>query len=185
MVFYQTTTNTLTSQILKNAIFKNTLEPKLLTFHCRSLPNIKNLDNFMHAVEQKRKTLSNPIQHNFLCIEVFHNNPMADSDARDCVDTIADALYDFYNQDIFICSIVYQDDFKQDHAIVLISDIEKSLTKSSSEILSIDTLRQNLNYELNGLHISQLLYDALYLFHGDKTELAYDGIIHYRCDVEC
>lgn len=81
-------------------------------------------------------------------------------------------------------SLSYQDDFDCTHALILLSDIEKSLSQSSSIFISIDELMENINHALNDCHVAQLTHNALYVFHGDETELAYDGVLHYRCVIE-
>ena len=88
----------------------------------------------------------------------------------------------FYD-DLFIIAITYKDTSERLHSLICISDIEKSLDRSSDTHLSMDTLFQIIMDTLLQYTIGLVTYDAIYLFSGQYCALGYDAIYHYGIEI--
>ena len=184
MFFYQQTTDTITQEQLIIAILDNHSLVHFQKLYFKGYPHIQTLPEALQVIDEKRKTLTNPTRHSFLCIEMEYED-IKDNDRRFSLSThVADSINSFFNNDLFIVSLLYQDEQNISHSLIIISDIEKSLEKTSSFYLETNLLHQIIAGSLADCSIENVCYKSLYLFNGKDAELAYDGVIHVNCLVQ-
>lgn len=184
MIFYQTTLDSITTQILIDAIHKSTPKSTPLHFELIGSPDILSLSDALNLIENKRITLSNPYNHTFLCIEFLYDNIDSISTLAKNNKIIANALNAEYDNDLFIISYIYKDTHEQTHAILCISDIEKSLPASSLTSLPLDVFSNIFAEHLSEYYFDKQLYDSLYTFNGVNNNLPYDGIVHVKAVIQ-
>lgn len=184
MIFYQTTTNNVTLEMLKDFFFKDQTTPHIQEFHFLDFPNIQTLDEALHIIDEKRQTLKNPYQHSFICIKFLFEESILPDIQFFMINSIAETLNTYHDNDLFISTMLYSNDPLHIRNMILLSDIERSLSESSSIHFSYTQLPKIINDTLTGYYVSEIVQNALYLFNGDNTELAYDGIIVLQCDVK-
>lgn len=184
MIFYQLTTDTVTKDFLTNIFFKGCPEPHILhTYFCGS-PTLKTLSDFWNTIEEKRITLTNPYHHNFLCIEIQYDEKTDISTMTHFTDIAANSLNASFANDLFLFSIIYEDSNQKPHAIIIVSDIERSPNQSSTAFLSRELIMQIINDSWLDMYISKITSKSISVFNGKDGELAYDGVFHVKCDTE-
>lgn len=185
MIFYQFTTNIVTTEQLKDSIFKGNSNHIIQHFDlCNSYGN-HTIDDFLCIVESKRETLGNPDGHAFLSLELLPEPTLDMNKLIDLAEQVADAINRYYDYDLYIASLIYDDDDNCRRTVILISDMEKSLSSSSTTTVLSDSLEEILLEALPEYTLEPITYHALYLFNSDsKDTLPYDGVIHLQCPIQ-
>lgn len=184
MIFYQTTANNVTLEMLKEFFFKDQTTPHIQEFYFLNFPNVQTLDEALHIIDEKRQTLKNPYQHSFICIEFLFDENICSETQFPLINSIAEALNAYYDNDLFISTMLYSNDSLAVRNMILLSDIERSLSESTSVHFPYTQLPQIINDTLTGYYVPEIIQNALYLFNDDNTKPAYDGIIVLQCDVK-
>lgn len=184
MIFYQITTTAVTTDQLKDAILRGNKDPQIHYFNFLTFPKSNALDDIFTVVEAKRKTLKNPNLHDFICLELLHDPSTDLKTLIASAEHAADGINHYFGNDLYIATLIYDDNDKRRHTCVIFSDIEKSLHTSSNTYMNSDHLNDILYDALPEYNLGQIYHHAHYLFnHKEKKELAYDGVIHLHCPV--
>ena len=184
MIFYQINTTAVTTDQLKDAIFRGSRDPKIHYFNFLTFPRSKSIDDVFALVESKRKTLSNPNLHNFMCLELLHDSSTDMKTLITSAEHAADGINYYFENDLYIAVLIYDDEDNCCHTCIIFSDIEKSLYASSSARVSTENLNDILYEALPEYNLGHVFYKILYQFnHEEKKELTYDGVIHLQCPI--
>ncbi len=181
MIFYQTTTDSVSAEQIKEALFHGCRNPQLHYFNFLDFPEIHSFEEAYSVIEAKRQTIQNPDNHSFLCLTLDYDSTKDLSAIISSVNTIANTFNSHYNNDLFLMSLVYQDPNNHLHSCVIISDIERSLNASSDVHVSYENIKEILKDALPECSSPFITYNALYLFAAKEHALAYDGVIHVLC----
>ena len=184
MIFYQINTTKVTTDQLKNAIFCGTKDPRIHYFYFLTFPKTKSIEDVFAVVEAKRMTLKNPDLHDFMCLELLHDSSTALNTLIASVETAANSINHYFGNDLYIATLVYDEEEDRRHTCIVISDIEKSLYTSSDTHVNSETLNEILYDALPEYNLGPIYHNALYLFNHEGNEaLAYDGVIHLHCPI--
>lgn len=181
MIFYQTTTDSVSTEQLKEALFRGCHNPQLYYFNFFGFPEINSFDNAYSVIEAKRQTIQNPDDHSFMCLELDYDSTADLSAIITSVNAVANTFNSHYNNDLFLISLVYQDPNDHLRPCVIISDIERSLDISSDTHVSYETVEQIIKDAFPECSSPSITYNALCLFTSKKQALAYDAVIHVLC----
>lgn len=182
MIFHQQTTDTFTKDMLIDAILKNSSVVEPFHFHFGNYPMVNTLPDALDIIEEKRKTLINPDNHTFLCLELLLNGVTNPNELSAITDRLADAINIHFHNDLFIISLVYLDKINTTHAVLCLSDIERSLPESSKFYLHSEVIDEIFANALLEFTVEQQTYKSLYLFRGVTAPLPYNGILHVELD---
>ena len=97
---------------------------------------------------------------------------------------VSDSINDAFENDLFILSFVYKNTGERFHALVILSNIERSLEKPSLKELPPTYLHELIRKALPQYEIGVLYQNALYLFSNKDNTIAYDGIFHISCELK-
>jgi len=183
MIFYQSTTDQITHQQLSDAIFQNSNPVQIKEFRFIGYPDITTLDDALQVIDAKRNTLNHPYQHGFLCIEIQYESTNDAIDPYSLANLIADSTNAFFNYDIFLITLLYQDEQQKLHPIIILSDIERSLDDVNTYHFTPIDLENIITDHLPDYQLDDICYKALYLFKGTATELPWDGVVHISCQI--
>ena len=184
MIFYQYTTSTVSIDNIMDTIMKGTPSSSIIDLHFYGSPNVNSLEDALFVIDKKRQNLINPYQHSFLVIEpIFFSNPSRNSALRTSND-LEEALNTYFKNDLYILSLVYLDNQKNMHSIVVLSDIEISLPESTQNRLTADILYDIILSSFPDANIDSINYDSIYVFNGKDTDLEYDGVVHLKFRLE-
>ena len=184
MIFYQATLPEISLDLVEECILKKATNITPLHALLPGEPNLDSLEDFLEIVEQKRQTLSSPYKHSFLCLELecpsyFDTDILAPITTR-----VSDTINDAFENDLFILSFVYKNTGERFHALVILSNIERSLENPSLKELPSNYLHKLIRKALPQYEIGALYQNALYLFSNKDNNIAYDGIFHVSCELK-
>lgn len=185
MVFYQSTMDLITYEQLADAIFQNSNPVQIKEFHFKGYPGITTLNDALQIIDAKRKTLLRPYQHSFLSMEVQYEGNNDVIEPYTLTTQIADSINAFFDYDIFLITLLYQDEQQKLHSVLILSDIEKSSDDVSTNYFSPTDLEKIITDTLPDYQLEDIFYTALYQFNGitAEAELPYDGIIHISSQI--
>ena len=183
MIFHQITTLTVTPEQLVNLMLCNASASSIQKMYFAGYPDISDITDALRIIESKRTTLDNPTRHSFLCLELRQEDTVSHAEQFNLAKYVADSINHYFDDDLFIMAVFYQDTHNIPHFVVIISDIEKSLSAASSFHLTDDVLYQILADSLPEHTITDFYYSSLYLLNGEANALAYDGVIHVCCRI--
>ena len=184
MIFYQATLPEISLDLVEECILKKATNITPLHALLPGEPDLNSLGDYLEIVEQKRQTLSSPYKHSFLCLELecpsyFDTDILAPITTR-----VSDTINDAFENDLFILSFVYKNTGERFHALVILSNIERSLENPSLKELPSTYLHELIRIALPQYEIGALYQNALYLFSNKDNNIAYDGIFHVSCDLK-
>lgn len=182
MYFYQATLPTITKETLIDAILRTNTISKLEYCSLHGYSNAKSLEDALDIIEAKRVNVLKPYNHTFLCIDLSTRLYNSMSEFINQNKNIATAINKFYDNDLFIISLVYKDNNDYLHSILVISDMECSLEEPTTRYLSEDILLPLINDTSNDTYYSEIFFEALYSFLPKEPTkpLAYDGVLHIK-----
>ena len=184
MIFYQATLPEISLDLVEECILKKATNITPLHALLPGEPNLDSLEDYLEIVEQKRQTLSSPYKHSFLCLELecptyFDTDILAPITIR-----VSDTINNAFENDLFILSFVYKKTGERFHALVILSNIERSLENPSLKELPSTYLHELIRKALPQYEIGALYQNALYLFSNKDKNIAYDGIFHISCEIK-
>ena len=180
MIFHQKTTDFFTKEMLIDAILKTEPCTKMLHFYFSNYPMVRILSDALDIIDKKRKLLKNPDNHSFLCMEIILKGISNYNEWSKTIDKLADTINRYFHNDLYVISMIYKDKANGHHTIICISDIEKSLPKSSAFDFQSELIEEIFKMTLPEFTIEQPTYDSIYTFRGLSTPLPYDGIFHIK-----
>ena len=180
MIFYQHTTDTIIKDMLIDAILKAHSSIKSLYFSFKNYPTVNTLSEALGIIEEKRKTLKNPNHHTFLCLELILNDYTNSHELSEAADKLADTINTYFGNDLFIMTMIYLGETNILHTVLCISDIERSLSESSTFYLNSELISNLFKNSFSDYKLDQQIYHALYSFSGISNPLPYDSIFHVK-----
>ncbi|MBQ8559664.1 MAG: hypothetical protein IJ439_06765 [Tyzzerella sp.] len=144
-------------------------------------PEVQTLEEALVIIEVKRLRLLNPNNHNFLCINIHFEREINSQDIIANTNKAAEALNEYFLNDLHIISLVYRDYFGKIHSLLIVRDIEKSMDVSFTYYLEPRLIQEIFVNALPHFYISVVTNLALFSFNGDNCELPYDGVFHVEC----
>lgn len=184
MIFYQYTTSAVSVDNIMDTIMKGTPSSSIINLHFYGAPDVNSLEDALFVIDKKRQNLINPHQHSFLVIEpIIYNNSTLNSAIQTSAN-LAEALNTYFKNDLYILSLIYVDNQKNMHSIVVLSDIEISLPESTQNRLTADMLYDIISSAFLDSNIGSINYDSIYVFNGEDADLEYDGVVHLKFHLE-
>lgn len=172
---------TLTMDLLSDAIFNKNTPNKIHYFNFFNHPEISTLENALLVIDKKRRTLSNPNRHNFLCIEFTQSPNINLMIPVKSLEAVSASINAAFNDDLYIINLIYKDDANILHSVIVLSDIEKSLAKTSDTFLSAEIIHNIIVDALPDYQVESLVSQSIFVFNGETEELPYDGAFHLKC----
>ena len=183
MIFYQATLPEVSLELIEECLIKRIPVEKTVYFDFIDHPDTNSLNEYLNTVDNKRKTLKNPYKHSFIYLELKSIINYSLDELITINKKVADAINIAFENDLFICSYIYQDTYRTLHSLIIISDIERSLPDASLRRLRYEDLHKFIHDSLLNYQICDLVQSALYLFSNKKGTIAYDGVISLQCNV--
>lgn len=169
--------------LLGSCLLKEIPPVNILNLYFNGYDHVRNLGDYLEIIENKRQSLINPYNHAFLCFEMHYtDNP----DIRTLIEytnQIADSFSSFYDDDIFIISLVYTDVYNRIHPMILLADMEPFQPDSTNNYLSMERIFTLIMEPLPQYNDCDLINSAIFLFisEDDDQDPCYDRVYHLNC----
>lgn len=184
MIFYQATLPEVSLDLIEDCILRKATDVTPLHLFLPEGEDIKSLRHYLEIIEQKRQTLSSPYKHSFLCLEL-DNPTYFDTDLLvAATDRVSRTISSTFDNDLYILSFVYKETGERFRALVILSNIERSLETPTLRKLPPDYLQDLIKTALPQYEIDAVYQNAIYVFSNEDHTVAYDGIIHLSCELK-
>ena len=181
MIYHQTKTQHISTDQLIDALLLKHNPTATVSLYFENNPHIATLKDAIEIIDKKRKTLSDPFGHTFLCLTLSYESSHSIEAITEMTDTIAHAINNYFGDDLFISSHVYIDENQAIHPTIIISNIERSLSEPSMQELPPNILHNIISKNLPDFYVPAIFRQAVFIFDGAVNALPYKGVVHLIC----
>ena len=181
MIFYQTTVESVTLDMLIQDLFKGCGEPTILDFTFLDFPTCKTIPEALAIIDAKRTAHPNPYNHSFLNIELKFPPGIILNDLITLTHNAGNAFQSYFHNNFFVFCVAYKDKYEIVRTSICISDIERFSLETASLHFPYETLFEIFNSVFSEYHMPEFSQDALYLYNSKAEPLPYDGVICIEC----